>query len=459
MAGVKARKPSNGLTSYRSLAWLVLAIAALAAVSYGLGDHLLQYLSGLDDGPMAEVLALIVLFGACSVASHYATWGTPLPSFVVAVALGMAGHALFGPILDNPTLLASLVTGSAALILFGGGLEMPLRDFMRLLPKIAMLAFPGVLVTGFALSSVVALSGSVFGVAIAPAVIILLGAILASTDPAAIIPVVEPLRFRRSDTKTIVIAESALNDVVGALLTSAFIKLPLAALALGVAYAALLSRATFAFLGVQTAYGVAFGMLGFILLWLLNRMKRREPRTFGADHVYFLATPILAFVGARAFGGSGFLAAFISGLVFHADEPLKEIERFFFNVVDGVAKPVIFVLVGALVDLRALMDYAAVGIAAALAFIFIVRPLMVFLMLGLFTLGGGPSALSVRELLFVSFVRETGAIPAVLLVTAVARVATPLPGLVEIGMWVILLTLVIAPPLTPWVSRRLGVAD
>ena len=55
--------------------------------------------------------------------------------------------------------------------------------------------------------------------------------------------------------------------------------------------------------------------------------------------------------------------------------------------------------------------------------------------------------------------RETGAIPAVLLVTAVARMTTPVDGLVEIGMWVILLTLVIAPPLTPYVARRLGVAE
>jgi hypothetical protein len=32
-------------------------------------------------------------------------------------------------------------------------------------------------------------------------------------------------------------------------------------------------------------------------------------------------------------------------------------------------------------------------------------------------------------------------------------------GLVEIGMWVILLTLLLSPPFTPWVARRLGVAE
>jgi hypothetical protein len=80
-------------------------------------------------------------------------------------------------------------------------------------------------------------------------------------------------------------------------------------------------------------------------------------------------------------------------------------------------------------------------------------------MLGIFALVKGRSGLTAGELLFASFVRETGAIPAVLLVMAVAQMTTPVTGLVEIGMWVILMTLILAPPLTPWVARRLGVAE
>ncbi|HEY2708814.1 MAG TPA: cation:proton antiporter [Caulobacteraceae bacterium] len=439
--------------------WLVLAVATLAAISYGAGDQILNRLRGLEDAPTAPVLASIVLFGACSFTSYYATWKTPLPSFVVAVALGIAGHTLFAPIVANSVMLASLVTSCAAIILFGGGIEMPLRDFMRLFVKIALLAFPGVLISGFAFSQVVGAAGGALGFVIAPAVVILLGAILASTDPAAIIPVLAHVRFKRRDTKDIVIAESALNDVVGTLLTSAFLKLSLAGLALGAAYQSLLSGATFRFLAVQTGFGVLFGVIGFGLLWLLSHMKRRHTAHFGADQVYFLVIPVLAFVGASIFQGSGFLAAFVAGLLFHAEEHLREVERFFFQIVDGVAKPVIFVLVGALVDLKALIAYAPVGIAAALIFMFVVRPAMVFLMLGGFAFVRGRAGLTWQELVFISFVRETGAIPAVLLVTAVARVTTPVNGLVEIGMWVILLTLVIGPPLTPWVARKLGVAD
>lgn len=439
--------------------WLILAVGGLAAISYGAGDQILQRLSALEDTPTAPVLAALALFGACSFVSFYATWRTPLPSFVVAIALGIAGHALFAPIVANPVLLAALVTASAAAILFGGGLEMPLRSFLRLLVKIALLAFPGVIITGLALSFVIATAGPALGVPVAPAVVILLGAILASTDPAAIIPVLEQVRFKRRDAKDIVIAESALNDVVGTLLTSVFLKLPLATMALLAAYQSLATPETYRFLAEQAGYGVLFGVLGYVLLWLLSRIKRRHTTTFGADQIYFLVTPILAFVGAAAFGGSGFLAAFIAGLLFHAEEHMASVERFFFQVIDGVAKPVIFILVGALVDLNALIAYAPLGIAVALIFMFVLRPAMVFLMIGFYGLIGRRSGLSFGELLFISFVRETGAIPAVLLITVVARLTMPLEGLVEVGMWVILLTLVIAPPLTPFVARRLGVAE
>jgi NhaP-type Na+/H+ or K+/H+ antiporter len=439
--------------------WLVVSIGALALISNGAGDEILQRLTDLKESPPAPILAAATLFGLCSFASAYATWRTPLPSFVVAIALGIAGHKLFAPIVARPTLLATLVTGSAAIILFGGGLEMPLRSFLRLLVKIALLAIPGVLVTGFVFSVVVGTAANLLGFKVAAAAVILIGAILASTDPAAIIPVLEHVKFKRRDAKDVVVAESALNDVVGTLLTSAFFALPLATIALPSAYASLASAGTLRFLVDQSVFGTVFGFIGFGLLWLLSGMKRRHNAHFGADQVYFLTMPVLAFVLATVFGGSGFLAAFVAGLLFHAEEHMAGIERFFFHVIDGVAKPVIFVLLGALVDLNSLIAYAPIGIAVALVFMFFVRPLMVFLMIGIYGLVPGQRGLSARELLFISFVRETGAIPAVLLVTAVARVTAPVDGLVEIGMWVILLTLVLAPPFTPWAARRLGIAE
>ena len=440
--------------------WLVLAVGGLAAISNLAGELILHRLAELEDVPSAPALASFALIALCSFASFYATRGTSMPSFVVAIALGIAGHTLFAPIVANTMALSALVTGSAAIILFSGGLEVPLGQFFRLLGKIALLAIPGVLLTGYAFSWAVQELGGVFGMALVPAVVILLGAILASTDPAAIIPVLQKVRFKRRTAKDIVVAESALNEVTGALLTTVFLKLPLAGMTIATAYRALVVPSTYLFLGRQAGYGVVFGVAAWALLWILSQIKRRHSERYGADLIYFLAMPIIAFTGAAVFGGSGFLAAFVAGLLFHVEQHMAEAERFFHQMIDGAAKPVIFLLVGALVDVHALIAYAPVGIAAALVFMFVLRPAMVFLMLGVYGLfPKSARGLSLSELLFISFVRETGAIPAVLLVTAVARMTTPVPGLVEIGMWVILLTLVIAPPPTPYVAQRLGVAE
>jgi len=457
-AGVteQAVKPQSSLLPY---IWLVLSVGALAAISNMFGAQILEQLRHLEDAPTEPILAPVALFALCSFLSFYATKGTPIPSFVVAIALGIAGHTFFEPIVKNPPVLAAFVTGSAAVILFSGGLEMPLKDFMRLLVKIALLAFPGVLLTGFAFSHVTMAASGALGFPVAAMVAILLGGILASTDPAAIIPVLQGVKFKRPDAKDIVVAESALNDVVGTLLVSAFLKLPLAAMTIAAAYAALATPQTYGFLAEQAGFGVLFGFAGFALLWFLSRIKKRNPQAYGADQIYFLAAPIVAFTAAAAFGGSGFLAAFVAGLLFHIEEHMKGVEHFFYQVMDGVAKPIIFLLVGALVDVHALIQYAPAGIAIALIFMFVLRPAMVFAMLGVYTLFSGRRALSVKELLFISFVRETGAIPAVLLLAVVSQITTPLPGLVEIGMWVILLTLILAPPLTPFVARKLGLAE
>jgi NhaP-type Na+/H+ or K+/H+ antiporter len=439
---------------------LALAVAALATVSNEFGQVVLSRLSSLEDAPAAPAMAASGLFALCSFASFYATRGTALPSFVAAIALGIAGRTLFAPIVDDREMLTAIVTASAAIVLFGGGLEMPLRDFVRLFVKIALLAGPGVILTGFALSQAAQAVAPAMGAAMTPAAAILLGAILASTDPAAIVPLLQPLKFKRRAAKDIVIAESALNDVVGAMLTTAFLKLPLAGLGVAAAYGALWAPANYRFLAEQAGYGALFGIAGFAALRILSRIKRKHAAPYGADQVYFLATPVIVFAAASAFGGSGFLAAFIAGLCFHVEEHMAGIERFFHHVVDGVAKPAIFLLLGAMVDLHALISYAPAGIAIALVFVAVLRPAMVLLMLGPYALFPKSSrGLSLNEIAFVSFIRETGAIPAVLLVTAVARAPAPVDGLVEIGMWTILVTLTFAPPLTPYLARRLGLAQ
>ena len=127
-------------------------------------------------------------------------------------------------------------------------------------------------------------------------------------------------------------------------------------------------------------------------------------------------------------------------------------------MIDGFLKPTIFILLGALIDPQSLLTYAPLGIAAALVFMLVIRPVSVFATLTPFHYFG-KDRMSWKELLFISSVRETGAIPAVLIVTIASLGLPGMDGLVEIGMWVILMTLIVEPLLMPHIARYLDIAE
>lgn len=447
--------PSSVFPSLRLLA--VLAIVAflsrLSPVILGLFEHSAE----------AELLMTffsIALIFSLSFGIFYLSRGTPLPSFVIAIFFGMAAHPFLLPVIHNHAVLGALVGFGATLILFGGGLETPFDNFKKLFGKIMMLSFVGLGITAVAFSFSVHTLGNWTGFAISFTTAILLGALLASTDPAAIIPVLKRLRFKNPSTKDIIVSESAVTDVTGTLLTVAFLSMVTAGvLEAGIleGYGQIFSIESGKLLLKQLVFGTAFGVMGYALLHGLTKFKDAHDREYEADSAFFLFIPVIIFTLALAFGGSGYLAAFVAGLLFKLGENLHETERFFNHTIDGFFKPTIFLMLGALVDVPALLEYAPIGLLVAFVFMFVIRPLSVFISLGLFTKIGNDK-MTWKEILFISFVRETGAIPAVLLVTIASLNLPGVEGLLPIGMWVILATLIVEPPLTPWVAEKLGVA-
>jgi cell volume regulation protein A len=107
-------------------------------------------------------------------------------------------------------------------------------------------------------------------------------------------------------------------------------------------------------------------------------------------------------------------------------------------------------LLGPLVDIGQLIDYAWIGIGASLLFVVVVRPLTVFLSLLPLRVFG--YKYTIGELGFMCSVRETGVIPVVLLII-VAKQLPSLEGLVPIGIWVVLFTLIVLPIMTPWWAK------
>ncbi len=440
----------------------ILRLIAALGITFFLGKLAPDIFAAFEHNPEGELIFILSEVGIICLLSFvifYLSQGIGLPSFVVAIFFGMAGQPLLDSIVEDHALLGALVGMGAALILFGGGIETPFSNFKKLFWRITSLSFVGLGLTSILFSLTAFYGSKLIGTPLSVSVAILLGAILCSTDPASIVPVLKTLKFRHRDTKDIVVSESALTDVTGTLLTVAFLSLLLGGAEwTGImdGYGDLLSKETFVFLAKSLTYGAIFGVLGYFFLEALLHFKKDHDQEFEADAAFFIFVPIIMFSVALVFGGSGYLAAFIAGLLFKLTEDLHHTERFFNHTIDGFLKPLIFLLLGAMVNLESLLSYLPLGLLVSFIFMFVIRPLAVFASFIPFL--WQKDRMSIKELLFISFVRETGAIPAVLLVAAVSAGLSDVEGLVPVGMWVILSTLIIQPPLTAFVAKKLGVA-
>lgn len=417
--------------------------------------------SSTEGAALLYFVLIFVLFSIGFFVYHLAK-STPIPSFVLAILFGFAAQELFHAILDNAFLINIMVTLGAVYILFGGGLETPFSNFKKLAHYIFSLAFIGTIVTAFLFSTILSILAGYLGFHISLPIIILLGAALSSTDPAAIIPSFEKLLFIKPKVKYIAISESALNDVVGAILTIVFLTIFQTT---GVVssiyqeYSNLLDVKTIELLIRTLSVGIIVGVIGYYILEFWHKYKRRNQTEDETDNAFFLAIPILTFSAAEIFGGpgSGLLATFLSALLFNVTAHIKHVESYFNSTVKSFMKPMIFIILGSLIDFPKLIDYAPIGILMAIIFMFVLRPLIVFITLGPWSFL--KSRLQLRELIFLSFVRETGVIPAVLLITLAESGINGVEAIVPIGMWIILLTLLIGPPITPWLAKKLGIAE
>lgn len=439
----------------------LLAVLGLTAFISRYAPQIFAVFEHSHEAELLTVFSAIALIFSMSFIIFYLSRNTPIPNFVIAIFFGMAAKPLLEPVIHNQTVLGTLVGFGATLILFGGGLETPFENFKKLFGKIMSLSFFGLGLTAIAFSIAVHTLGDWTGFTISVTAAILLGALLASTDPAAIIPILKHLRFKNPETKDIVVSESAVTDVTGTLLTVAFLSLvTTGALESGIVtgYGQIFSLASAQLLLKQLLFGTAFGIVGYSLLHALTKFKDSHEREYEADSAFFLFIPLIIFTCALVFGGSGYLAAFVAGLLFKVNENLHETERFFNHTIDGFFKPTIFLMLGALVDVPLLLSYAPVGLTVAAVFMFVIRPASVVLSLWPFAVLG-KHKMAWPDIFFIAFVRETGAIPAVLLVTVASLNLPGIDGLLPIGMWVILATLILEPPLTPWIAKTLGVAE
>lgn len=436
-----------------------------AAVGLSYVSTTIPWVSALFLGPpghegfFAEgfYLSLALLFSV----GYGLNWFAPrtaVPSFVWAIVFGMALQTPLISLTGRAESLLVVIELLAAFVLFAGGVEVPIKNFKKYFAPIAALACFGTVLTvllfAYALSGLVAL----FGLEVPIMALLVLSAILASIDPTAIIPTLDRIHFKKPFLRDIAVSESAVNDVVGTMVTRFFLVAALGASAtiasVHEGFFPIFSKEVLESFALEVLWGTLIGLLG---AWILRTWGESVRTMHWSDPALFFAVPIFCFALGSLVGGSGFLAAFVAGLLFEAKNETREVRRFFHTLVDHLVKPIIFVLLGALVPMAMLVDTIVIGFLAAIAFMFLIRPAVVFLSL-MPWMRAGNELLSWREAIFLSFIRETGAIPAILMLSAVGAGLVASEFVFSVGMWVILLTLIVEPPLTPLLARKLQVA-
>lgn len=399
-------------------------------------------------------MGLFLVFGwACSKLAE----GTVFPNFTLQLLVGIVLHDALAPIAAQIMLAVVVCTALAAIILKGGGDELDRNDIVKIAFPTVMIAVVGYLITFFVMFPLLMLLG-LDGKTAA-----LLGAILGSTDPAALIPTLKRIVFKDEYKRlsSISVAESALNDAVGAIFTAAVALMILAGTpvdTLGGLVSGLFSAANMLNLGGQFLFGTIAGVIGWGAMYGYEVYKARDnEREVGEtsyDFAIVLAIPLVTFLLAQVIHGNGFLAAFVAGLLAnynHGKEYFRTTLHTMEIKIESIAKPTIFMMVGPFVALGDLWDTAVLGLLVSLFFILVARPVAVMLSML-------PTDLSMKDKLFMSIVRETGVIPVVLAVITVAQFPE-LTLLMPLTAWVVIWTLTLLPAITPWWSRKLGVVQ
>lgn len=329
-----------------------------------------------------------------------------LPDVVLYILAGI----ILGPNLLNwinieryPIENQLILTFGAAYILYDGGREIDLKIINKVKTSVGLLSVLGVLIStvivGFFATKILNLP---------LAYAILLGSVVASTDPSVLVPLFKKVNISDRLKQTI-IAESALNDAAGAVVTFTVLGV-----ILGGSFSVISSLTVF-------SKAVLGGLVVGLVIGYLSHLLTDEKRS-GALRHYTAELMVVAVMGAylisEHFHFSGFMAVFVVGVIcgnkkvfnFWIPEESFQNHLRFKEVLTLIMRMMIFVLLGTHLVFGNLMDNLLPVLAIVGVLVFIARPISVLIC----TLPDREAKWNWREIVYLSWVRETGVIPAAL---------------------------------------------
>lgn len=338
------------------------------------------------------LLGSVLLF--VSIIASKTSFRFGIPALILFLVVGMlAGSDGPGGIyFDDPKIAQFLGAVALIFILFSGGLETKFESIRPVLKDGISLATIGVLITAVLVG---VFASFLLGFTVYEG--LLLGAIVSSTDAAAVFSI---LRSRnvglKGNLRPLLEFESGSNDPMAYFLTISFTYL----LTTPESSVWMLIPKFFKGMILGAVAGYAFGKL---MAWTVNKIKLNAE---GLYPVLVLSMVFFTFSFTDTIGGNGFLAVYIAALIMGNTNLIhkKSLIKFY----DGQAwllQIIMFLTLGLLVYPSEITPIVGKGVLIAVFLIFIARPAAVFVSLVF------AKDMNVRKKLFVSWVGLRGAVP------------------------------------------------
>lgn len=339
-----------------------------------------------------------------------------------------------------------ILTLGATLILFDGGRGAKFHILKEVWVSIGLLATLGVFITTFVTA------GAAYYFLHLPWIIsLLLAAVIASTDPATLIPVFKRIHIKERLQNTAV-TESAFNDAIAAILTMTVLGI-----VMGQDQVFWWDPVMLFF--KEAIIGLVVGCLvGVVAVAAVSQRRRGIFRDYAS--VTMLVAALASYAGSAMLGGSGFMSAFTAGVITgnapyfsmpfskHTGDNMENFSHSFTLLI----RMMIFVLLGTQVDFSVVYQYLWPGLAVLVVFLFIARPLTVLASV----LPDRRANWSWQEIGFLFWVRETGVIPAALSGLLLGVNAPYADVIAAVTFLAILFTVVLQASTTGALAKRLG---
>ena len=348
----------------------------------------------MEDGTLILVAGglLALGIGATLIAGRLRVPGLVL-FLVLGMTIGSDGLGLidFGASEHDVELARTIGIIALSLILFEGGLAAGWTEIRPVLRGALPLATIGTLITALITGL---LSHVLFDLSVLEG--LLLGAVIASTDSAAIFSVLRGSSIKRKLARTLE-AESGFNDPLAVLLVIGFIEW-IQHSDYGIADMVVLMVEQLA-IGGLTGFAIGTGAV--------MAFRRVQFASTGLYPVASIATAAIAFGAADELGGSGFLAVYLAGLSLGSGRvPARRTIEDFHAGLAWVGQIALFFTLGLLVFPSELDDVVTDGLLLAVVLTLVARPIATFATTSFF--GYSP-----REMTLLSWAGLRGALPVV----------------------------------------------